>query len=482
MTGPIPLDEPALEKTSERQTNPAPTPTPSLEPYLLVLPQDIEENHQSASITTVSALVEEFRVDAATPGLQRLSSVAALADRSFVITWTASLDDNDASIMAQRFAADGSRLGEVLALAGDDAGQSIFSSIAGRDDGGFVTTWTRGLLFGGDDDDGGIGGSGQRYAAEGMAADEVSTVDEAGDRHASFRSVAALADGGFVVAWMTPDGDGAGIAGQRFDAAGGLAGEAFVVNVTSVGAQAFPAVAGLPGGGFVVTWRAMARATELASSVASSAGRVTPWSARVATTWFGARGGMAGDDILAGGACDDVLWGGPGADTSGSAASVAAGTSRISPPKTATCSSDTSSSPAWSNSMTRRSPTIGRYRLSMAEQSYASIRRVGRRSTRPTPLLFWRLSISSSVRSIKPPCSARWSKRTCCSQSRRSQLSRWACNLAATADLDAVPACHPSAGAQVEGTAASGGGRPPLEARSVTWTRSFAYAVRVSTI
>jgi hypothetical protein len=69
-------------------------------------------------------------------------------------------------------------------------------------------------------------------------------------------SVAALGDGGFVVAWQSDDQDGSstGIYGQRFSAGGGRIGAEFRVNTTTKDAQYDPHVAALANGGFVVTW------------------------------------------------------------------------------------------------------------------------------------------------------------------------------------------------------------------------------------
>jgi hypothetical protein len=67
-------------------------------------------------------------------------------------------------------------------------------------------------------------------------------------------AVAAFSDGGFVVVWESDDGDGFGIFGRRFDAAGAPVGGDFRVNTTTAGVQSDPAVAVLPNGEFVVLW------------------------------------------------------------------------------------------------------------------------------------------------------------------------------------------------------------------------------------
>lgn len=69
-------------------------------------------------------------------------------------------------------------------------------------------------------------------------------------------AVAGTADGGFVVVWEDAYRDGAnfGVFGQRFDAAGALAGPDFRVAEATVSIQRRPSIAATPGGGFVVAW------------------------------------------------------------------------------------------------------------------------------------------------------------------------------------------------------------------------------------
>jgi hypothetical protein len=70
-------------------------------------------------------------------------------------------------------------------------------------------------------------------------------------------SVTGLDAGGFVVAWVSQDGDGYGIYGRRYDASGGAVGGKFRVNTYTIGEQAYPSVTGLGDGGLVVTWHSL---------------------------------------------------------------------------------------------------------------------------------------------------------------------------------------------------------------------------------
>ena len=68
--------------------------------------------------------------------------------------------------------------------------------------------------------------------------------------------IAALADGSFVVVWcsFSQDGDRLGVYGQRISAAGQKLGKEFPVNEFRQNNQRSPAVAALADGGFVVAW------------------------------------------------------------------------------------------------------------------------------------------------------------------------------------------------------------------------------------
>jgi len=69
-------------------------------------------------------------------------------------------------------------------------------------------------------------------------------------------SIAADANGNFVIVWhdQDHDGDSYGVVGRRFDAAGGALGAEFRVNSYTTDAQALASVASDPSGRFVITW------------------------------------------------------------------------------------------------------------------------------------------------------------------------------------------------------------------------------------
>ena len=69
-------------------------------------------------------------------------------------------------------------------------------------------------------------------------------------------SVTTLADGGWLVTWMSGDQDGSGwgIYGQRYSSTGAIVGGEFKVNSYTAGSQQDPSVTSLADGGWLVTW------------------------------------------------------------------------------------------------------------------------------------------------------------------------------------------------------------------------------------
>ncbi len=194
----------------------------------------------------------EFLVNTYTAGTQQFSSIAALASGGFVVTWSSNgQDGSNFGIYGQRYTAAGVADGSEFRVNTYTAGIQQFSSIAALTDGGFVVTWSS---FGQDGD--GYGSYGQRYTAAGATDGSEFRINSYTTNSQLYASVAALADGGFVVTWSSlfQDGSGTGIYGQRYTAAGAADGSEFRINTFVVNDQGIPTIAALAGGGFVVTW------------------------------------------------------------------------------------------------------------------------------------------------------------------------------------------------------------------------------------
>lgn len=239
-------------------------------------------------------------VNTNTTGNQSQSSVASLADGGYVVTWTDSSSVTlFAEIYAQRFDAFGQKTGGEFKVNTTTAGNQSLPQVTGLADGGFVVVWQ-----GPDVANNGI--FAQRYDGSGAALGLEFQVNTTTALSQVAPMAFALADGGFVVVWVSPDGSNDGVFLRRYDAfgTGGIetavnnvttgqqdgpsatllsngtyvvvfdgpdAGgdgiyarlfnddgpllNAFAVNVTTANEQIDPDVASLANGGFVVTWR-----------------------------------------------------------------------------------------------------------------------------------------------------------------------------------------------------------------------------------
>ena len=194
----------------------------------------------------------EFRVNTYTTIDQTNPSIAALSNGSFVVSWESSVQDSSGTgIYAQRYNVNGVAQGSEFKVNTFIAGDQTDSSIAALSGDGFVVTWASS-----GQDGNGTGIYAQRYNFNGVAQGGEFKVNTfiAGDQTDS--SIAALSGDGFVVTWASSgqDGSGTGIYAQRYNANGVAQGSEFKVNTFITGDQTNPSVTGLTNGGFVVSW------------------------------------------------------------------------------------------------------------------------------------------------------------------------------------------------------------------------------------
>jgi hypothetical protein len=196
---------------------------------------------------------DEVLVNAHTTGHQQYSSIIGLADGGWVVTWQSDgQDGSDFGIYQQRFKVDGSLDGGETLVNTYTTDTQLQSSVTALSDGGWLVSWTSN-----GQDGSAFGVYQQRYAANGDAAgDEIlvntySTADQGGS------VTTALVDGGWVVTWVSYNQDGdntPGIYQQRYDNAGGAVGGEARVNSFTTGVQDNPTVTALTDGGWVVSW------------------------------------------------------------------------------------------------------------------------------------------------------------------------------------------------------------------------------------
>lgn len=195
----------------------------------------------------------EFQINTYTAGDQSSPLITALSNGGFVVTWGSYNQDGSGwGLYGQRFDANGNQAGAEFQINTYTQSWQYMSDVISLKNGAFVVTWTSESQ---DRDSGGI--YAQRYSAEGTPAGAEFRINTHTTGDQRLASGAALADGGFVVAWTSSgqDGSGKGVYAQRFSADGTSVGAEFQVNTYTWHDQWGPmSVTGTPDGGFVITW------------------------------------------------------------------------------------------------------------------------------------------------------------------------------------------------------------------------------------
>jgi Ca2+-binding RTX toxin-like protein len=206
----------------------------------------------------------DFIVNSTTSGNQISPSVATLADGRFVAVWQ-SEDAGDGSgtcIRMRFYNPDGSPSGNDQIVNTEGAGNQFRPVVAALSNGGFAVAW--------ESDTGDGSGSGVFARVFDNLGEAVGSPNNAAGTDFQITSIftgnqtnptiAALDNGGFAVAWVTPDAGNTGISARVFNEDGSAAyndvnqsTNEFVVNSTTAGVQSEPHVTAVDGG-FIVTW------------------------------------------------------------------------------------------------------------------------------------------------------------------------------------------------------------------------------------
>ena len=256
----------------------------------------------------------EFRISETTAGNQWLGGVVVLADGSQLVTWTSGVLDGgsyDSDVYARRYGADGSALSGEIRVNAYTALDQGFSSAAALPGGGFVIVWhSQGQ------DGSGYGVFGQRFAAGGVPVGAEFRVNTATEAPQSAPTVAALPEGGFLVVWSSGYywiGEAlefqTDLYGQRFTADGTAVGAEFRVNSYGDRDQGDAAIVALAGGGLLVAWESPNPANAepaLMAKVFNVDGSELNELTVIGSTGPDTLRGGAGTQIVAGGAGDDV--------------------------------------------------------------------------------------------------------------------------------------------------------------------------------
>jgi len=140
-------------------------------------------------------------------------SVTALNDGGWLVTWHLFQNDSSHDVYQQRYASDGSTIGSEIRVNTSTKGSQYFSSVTALNDGGWLVSWSS------ENQDG--SGSGiyqQRYASDGSLQGRETLVNTSTQSEQKYPSVTALAEGGWLISWQSShqDGSGVGVYQQRY--------------------------------------------------------------------------------------------------------------------------------------------------------------------------------------------------------------------------------------------------------------------------
>jgi hypothetical protein len=195
--------------------------------------------------------------------------VAADASGNFVVVWqsygSSGTDSSGYSIQGQRYSSDGSTRGAEFQVNSYTMGLQRNASVAAKSNGDFVVVWDTPDSSGTDTNGSSI--EGQRYASDGSTQGAEFQVNSYTTGDQQFPSVAADADGDFVVVWHSSgssgtDTSGESIHGQRYASDGPTLGAEFQVNTYTANDQVTASVGANKYGDFVVVWSSYAYPTD----------------------------------------------------------------------------------------------------------------------------------------------------------------------------------------------------------------------------
>lgn len=212
----------------------------------------------------------EIAVNTQTVNVQQDPAIATLSDGRFVVTWTDLSETGPnwydgggtinivyrSDVRAQVFDATGAKSGAELVLSTNTSWTiAPDPSVAALANGGFVVAYRDGSPTDAQQTD----IYAQLFLANGATSGSPFRVNTVAPGAQSAATVTTLADGHFVVAW-TDGGPGPGdpsaqaVRAQVFNSDGSKSGGEFLVNTTTANAQSAPTITALADGRFVAAW------------------------------------------------------------------------------------------------------------------------------------------------------------------------------------------------------------------------------------
>jgi hypothetical protein len=205
------------------------------------------------------ALGAEFQVNTYTTNAQRTPDIAAASNGDFVVVWSSDgspgTDTSLYSVQGQRYASDGEPQGSQFQINSYTTNYQFGPSVAAMANGDFVVVWWSDGSPGTDTSLSSI--QGRRFASDGSPEGAQFQVNTYTSHTQISPVVAAASDGDFVVVWtsfVSSPGTDSNVEGQRYASDGSTQGGQFQVNAYTTSEQDLPSVAMSPDGEFVVTW------------------------------------------------------------------------------------------------------------------------------------------------------------------------------------------------------------------------------------
>jgi hypothetical protein len=193
----------------------------------------------------------EFHVNTWTERAQNWPSVACDADGDFIVAWQSRYQDgSEYGVYAQRYSAAGAARGDEFRVNAATAGMQSGPFVASDAAGNFVVAWT-------DSGPGGLDADvyARRFDAAGVAGGVESRVNTLTANAQYAPSIASNAAGNYVIAWQSLSQDGSyDVFARSYNAAGVPRGAEAPVNTTTAGTQIEPSVAIDADGDSLVAW------------------------------------------------------------------------------------------------------------------------------------------------------------------------------------------------------------------------------------
>ena len=194
----------------------------------------------------------EFQVNTYTPSGQSVPALASDGDGDFVAAWTSyGQDGSTRGIFARRFNSAGVAQNAEFQVNSFTSSHQSFPTVAAEANGDFVVAWQSVGHY-----NAGYGIFAQRFASSGAPQGSEFRVNSYTAYNQLFPAVASDSDGDFIVVWhsLAQDGFAGGIFAQRFDSSGAPEGGEFQANSFTASYQSLGKVAVDSDGDFVVAW------------------------------------------------------------------------------------------------------------------------------------------------------------------------------------------------------------------------------------